>query len=381
MKSKRKLQVIMFIFLVALAAYAYHSGPDKGYTGAPGDIQEGLACAACHDTYHTPNVGPGRIQIINNPAVYQPGQSYTITVTVQDPSRRRWGFEMTAIDKDGMRAGTFAPLGPDTQIATTGSDVLNRQYIEHTAAGTFPGTTGGHSWQVRWTAPDKDIGTVRFYAAGNAANNDGTNQGDYIYTTSVISESPSTVVTVSLTSSLDNQTLLAGLKYTISWAITNPSNVDNIEVRYSTDDGLTFPITNQIFFTRDPSVTSFDWLVPNTPTNQGRIRVQVATKSGSAVEASSGRFTISGNSLTIPTISSAEVRGSKLFVYGDNFQMGAVVLLNDIEQRTINLDDFAHQLRCKKAGNRIAPGEKVTLKVRNPDGAVSAPFFYTRPPE
>ena len=46
---------------------------------------------------------------------------------------------------------------------------------------------------------------------------------------------------------------------------TGASNIDNIDVRYSTDDGATFPITNQVFFTTDGSVTGFDWTVPNVP--------------------------------------------------------------------------------------------------------------------
>ena len=37
-----------------------------------------------------------------------------------------------------------------------------------------------------WTAPASEVqNPVTFYAAGNEANGDGTNQGDYIYTTTV----------------------------------------------------------------------------------------------------------------------------------------------------------------------------------------------------
>src|SRR5262249_21191902 len=151
--------------------YAKSEGPDPGYTGAPGDLGD---CTACHDTFVTANVGAGRVTIGSNPQVYQPGQSYTLTVAVQDPqsARRRWGFQMTAIDSSGGTAGSFASLDGNTQTMTGGP--LNRQYIEHTQVGTFMGTTGGHTWQVRWTAPNSDVGTVRFFAAGNGANGDGT---------------------------------------------------------------------------------------------------------------------------------------------------------------------------------------------------------------
>jgi hypothetical protein len=36
-------------------------------------------------------------------------------------------------------------------------------------------------------------------------------------------------------------------------------------------------------------------------------------------------------------------------------------------------------LIAKKSGKKIAPGETVTLQVRNSDGALSAPFSFSRP--
>jgi hypothetical protein len=59
-----------------------------------------------------------------------------------------------------------------------------RMYILHTAAGTNPTGAGTNSWSFKWTAPPTSTGKVTFYAAGNAANNDGAQTGDLIYTTS-----------------------------------------------------------------------------------------------------------------------------------------------------------------------------------------------------
>src|SRR5262249_15387435 len=150
----------------------------------------------------------------------------------------------------------------------------------------------------------------------------------------------------------------------------------SFEVRYSTDNGATFPITNLIFSTTNPSVTSVDWTVPNTPTAEARIRVEAATNSGSAIDIISGQFTITGDGGAPqgPLITSASVSGKKLFVNGQNFQMGAIVEINGADQGTTNLDDFSHQLRCKKGGKKIAPGAMVTLNVRNPDNNTSPDF-------
>jgi hypothetical protein len=186
-------------------------------------------------------------------------------------------------------------------------------------------------------------------------------------------------VSVSLQSEPGGLVLAAGSHYTINWATTGSANIDNIEIRYSTDDGMTFPIANLISFTTNPEVASFDWTVPNTPTTHAVIRILVGKKSGDAVQALSGVFTITGDGTTkAPEIFSAAVNGKKLLVFGDSFQMGAVVLLDGEEQGTLNDDDFSHLLRCKKAGKKIAAGSTVTLTVKNPDGTLSAPFTFTR---
>jgi len=373
---KRSLQLAVLTLAVAAVAYAHSTGPDQGYTDAPGDLGN---CTACHDNFPA-NSGPGSLNISGNPAIYTPGQNYTLAVTIQDPRARRWGFELTAIDGNGNRAGTFTPLDDFTQIAATGTPILDRQYIEHTAVGTFPGTSGGHTWHVQWTAPVTDAGAVHFYFAGNAANNDGTNQGDFIYTNSATSDSPTSVVTLTLQTHPDGQTLDAGSQYTISWSATNPSNVDSYELRYSTDDGATFPITNLIFSTTDATQTSTQWTVPNTPSTVARIRLLAATKSGSVTTIITGRFTIAGSTSGPPSpqISSAQAQGKHLLVSGQNFQMGAVLMVNGDPQKTVNEDDFSHQLFCKKAAKFIPFDTPVVLTVVNPDGGTSAAFSFIK---
>ena len=375
---RRKLQWIVTILFASAVAYAKITGPDAGYTGAPGDLGD---CTACHDTFHFPNVGMGSVSLSGAPSVYNPGQQYTMMVTVQQTGQKRFGFQLTAIDQNGNRAGTLAPVSSDSQVnPETGAG--GRQYIEHTEIGTSPTGPNSRTWSIRWTAPSTDIGTVGFWFAGNAANADGTNQGDYIYTKHVSSDSATSFVSVSLQSQPGGLTLQAGSHFTIDWNVTGVSNIDNIEVRYSTDDGTTFPISNLLLFTNNPEITIYDWTVPNTPTAHAVIRVLVGKKSGDAVQTLSGVFTISGNGIaTLPKISSASVSGKKLLVFGESFQMGAIVLLNGDEQGTLNDDDFSHVLRCKKAGKKIVPGTTVSLRVRNPDGTLSDPFSFTRPLE
>src|SRR3977135_3410295 len=98
LSGTRKLQTILLILFVTGVAYAKITGPDAGYTNAPGDIGN---CTACHDSFVVPNVGPGTLSLSGAPSVYTPGQQYTLTVTVQQNRKHRFGFQITAIDQTG----------------------------------------------------------------------------------------------------------------------------------------------------------------------------------------------------------------------------------------------------------------------------------------
>jgi len=154
--------------------------------GAPaartGDFGE-LTCTACH-AGNTLNVAGGTLAISDMPARYQPGTTYAITVTIQKAGQTRWGFELAVrATASSQQAGTLATKDANTQL-TTANGI---QYITHTSAGTFAGANSG-SWTFDWTAPATEVGSIRFSAAGNAANNNGANTGDFIYNTTASSE-------------------------------------------------------------------------------------------------------------------------------------------------------------------------------------------------
>src|SRR5688572_8511916 len=107
-------------------ARAYSSGPPAGFTRAPGELD----CADCHTT---PAQSAGTLTL-GVPQTYTPGQTYDITVahTTADPTRVRWGFEMTALDAADERAGTSVPADDLTRVLTGEAPVPAREYVEHT---------------------------------------------------------------------------------------------------------------------------------------------------------------------------------------------------------------------------------------------------------
>ncbi len=160
-------------------ARAFSSGPPAGVSGAPGEN----TCTGCHFS----NAGSGQFSIVAPPN-YTPGQTYQITVRHQttDSSRKRWGFQLTAL-AGSTPAVAFSNLNGNTQILDGAS---GRKYIEHTLTGSFGNQTGGAFWSFNWTAPATNLGAVTLYAAGNQANNDGTPDGDQIYTATATIQPP-----------------------------------------------------------------------------------------------------------------------------------------------------------------------------------------------
>ena len=187
--------------------HAFSAGPPAGYTGAPGEEPE--ACAECHVP---PDAGSGKVSI-TAPSTYVPGQTYPITVTHinHDPTRLRWGFELTVLDTaSDEKAGELQNTDGLTQVLNNAGPGSARQYIEHTAAGTFVGQQNGASWTFNWTAPPIDVGPVIVYAAGNQANNDGNTSGDYIYKTFVAVAPASTTPDFALSVSPASRSVVPG---------------------------------------------------------------------------------------------------------------------------------------------------------------------------
>jgi hypothetical protein len=158
---------------------AFSSGPPPAVTGAPGESD----CQGCH--FAEPRTG--QFAILNAPANYTPGQTYTLQVrhTTNDTTRRRWGFQLTAL-ANNQAAGTFANISGNTQTQTANG----RNYIQQTLLGSFQNQANIATWSFNWTAPTSNVGPITFYAAGNQANNNGNENGDQIYTTSATSQPP-----------------------------------------------------------------------------------------------------------------------------------------------------------------------------------------------
>ena len=158
-------------------AQAFSGGPEAGRTGAPSETT--CATSGCHTGSAFENT---QKFIIEAPDEYEPGNTYEIKVRHLngESSRRRWGFQLTALTDSNSRAGNLQGINGQTQLIEGGPGG-SRQYIEHTFIGSFGGQRTTASWTFNWVAPSSDVGSVTLYAAGNQGNDDGTSSGDQIF--------------------------------------------------------------------------------------------------------------------------------------------------------------------------------------------------------
>lgn len=181
----KKILLFSFISIVTFgivsttmnSAHSNGSGAPTGNTGSPADNKT-CAQTSCHPGPATAIAGAITSDV---PASgYIPGNTYTITATVSDPSIVKFGFQISPQNTAGTLLGTMALLNTTTTKFTSASS----KYITHKSTGTsFPSHTA--SWSFSWTAPVSGTGTVTFYGAFNFTNNNEDESGDQIRTSTL----------------------------------------------------------------------------------------------------------------------------------------------------------------------------------------------------
>jgi hypothetical protein len=164
------------------------SGAPAGVTGSPGDGNQTCARSGCH-TGNAVQVQAGMISSDIPAEGYIPGQTYSITITLNQAGVSRWGFEASPQNLSGAKIGSLVLTNTgQTRLISSG------KYVTHTTAGNS-GSTGSKSWTFDWVAPVAGTGGFSFYATAMATNNNGNESGDKVFRDELaIIESTSTSV-------------------------------------------------------------------------------------------------------------------------------------------------------------------------------------------
>ncbi|MEW6208207.1 MAG: choice-of-anchor V domain-containing protein [Acidobacteriota bacterium] len=205
----KKIKLICVSLSIVFAIICASTGGQRNAMANSGILPNGFTGAASEPTCATIgchsgalDTGDGLLEInidgLKEDGTYEAGATYTVTVRATPGSlpRSRWGFQLTALTADGLRAGTLENIEDEegnslTSILDDSGPTGERQYIQHDTDGTFRGETQGAMWSFRWKA-DQNVGPVTFYIAGLMANNNGRSTGDEVYTKNrvVLSEPP-----------------------------------------------------------------------------------------------------------------------------------------------------------------------------------------------
>lgn len=171
-----------FIFIITTAAVLSSTGR-AGRTGSPGES----TCVSCHNDFAL-NSGGGSITIRNtgmNNWTYVPGATYTISVKVAKAGATLFGVGVECLTATNNNAGSFTITNPgSTKLLSATVSGVSRINVVHTQNGGL--ANDSNVFVFNWTAPPAGTGNVTFYFAGNAADNDQSNNGDYIYSGSQV---------------------------------------------------------------------------------------------------------------------------------------------------------------------------------------------------
>jgi len=198
--TKYYLPLIIFSAIcISMGTMLVKDDGRAGNNGSPGENT--CNTTGCH-TGNPVNSTNGSVTIESPDLInwqYVPGETYTISVTVAQANRNLFGIGFEALTSTNNNAGILTP-GVGTQLKNAVVQGVSRVNVVHVLNGGA--SPNSHTFTFNWQAPATDIGNVTFYTAGNAANNNGTASGDFIYTTNQVI-TPATTVGVSDLSKID----------------------------------------------------------------------------------------------------------------------------------------------------------------------------------
>lgn len=356
---------IVGIVSSAALIFGYATGPDPRYTGAPGDDPKACTSSGCHSD-HALNSGGGNVVVtFPDGLTYTPGVQQKLTIVITDSVAKVYGFQMTArLDSNlsKAQAGDFT-AGADQVVLCENSSFKGSkgcpanfpvQFIEHTKPFITTSTT------VIWTPPATDLGGVHIYVAANAANNDGNNTGDHIYTanyalTPKAAGPPKPDITdispSSVPKGLPDQQLTVNGSGFVSGSVVN-FNATKLTTVFGSATSLTATIPANLLSTVGTATI--------TVTNPD------ASVSGGVA------FTIVSD-LAITSVSPASVQagspGVQLTITGKGFVSGSKVNFGGTAVPTTF--GSATSLTANVPGNLLATGGTALITVLNPDGSVA----------
>ncbi len=148
---------LLIVFIVSTAGILTDSGR-SGKAGSPSES----TCVQCHSDNPINSQG-GSVVISSNMSnwQYQPGQTYSMTVTISETGKTVFGLCFESLkNSDNTNAGTFAITHTTESQTMTASN--GRACVTHKLDGGFVTTPGTKAFAFNWTAPATNVAILPF---------------------------------------------------------------------------------------------------------------------------------------------------------------------------------------------------------------------------
>ena len=223
-----------FIIVIVVFLTSSSGGRNGGWAGAPGDSG---ACTNCHG-----GTSDATISLTGAPSEYEAGETYALTLTIEDPAAVVGGFQIIATNgSNNTLVGDFT--------ASTGTKLNNISRLVQSSPKSF--VSGEVSWDFDWTAPATGAPSdLQFFYAGNAANNNGNTGGDEgVVGSSAIIALPVILSQWNAVPDHRNREIKLG------WATATEINASYFEIMRSTD-GASYESIGKIDATGNSNIAS-----------------------------------------------------------------------------------------------------------------------------
>lgn len=294
------------------------------------------------------------------------GNAGSVDITVRNPDGQvatlRQGF---TYDSSSVPAPTLMTINPPTGSTAGGTEVTltgtNFAQGARVMIGREATVTSVTSSQIVATTQPNDAAIVDVVVINPDGQTTRLN-GGFTYTGE--QQQPSLRL---LTPNGGEVLSAGGLPFLVTWSQMSSSSATQM-LELSLDGGTTFSTMIVTDLTSDR--TSFSYAVPSGITgDQARIRISIIDNGSVMTDISDQNFRVLPAPVVttiVPTVGSS----IKLKITGSGFQTGATVEIDGTAAPSTKVRS-ATSINVKKISGSLA-GQQVKVKVRNPDGTISA---------
>ena len=163
---------LLLLATASMTGHCYEDGAPAAHTGGFGEPD----CSLCHSDSRK-NIAGGKLDVVGLPLGVVAGAEYEMSVVLEHAGLRSGGFQLALRQPDGAPAGKLVSLSKRTQVVAA----TEQEYLQHTKEGLEAEDDGVIRWAFRWIAAGVTT-PVYLHLAANAANDDASALGDYIFT-------------------------------------------------------------------------------------------------------------------------------------------------------------------------------------------------------